>query len=129
MATAHGWVSAVWARTCRPPDARRPHCPATNFHFGFSTPRSYFTVVFSSAVAPTIVATTNSSAVIMSRIALPPLSDSVQPLGDDPPVVTAHQCHLGDGTAVVEARHRAHGTVSGIGLHRGGGHLSQGALG
>jgi hypothetical protein len=70
MAMAHGWVSVVWARTCRPPDARRPHCPATNFHFGFSTPRSYFMDAFSSALAPNVVATMSSSAAIMIRIGL-----------------------------------------------------------
>src|SRR4029077_2569682 len=108
MATAHGWVSVVWARTCRPPDARRPHCPATNFHFGLSTPRSYFMDVFSSALAPNVVATMSSSAAIMSRIVFPPLPDLVEALDDDFPVVPVHQCHFRDGMAVVEAGHRAH---------------------
>src|SRR5262249_7391104 len=125
MATAHGWVSAVWAKTCRPPDARRPHCPATNFHFGFSPPRSYFMDVFSSAFAPNVVATMSSNVAIMSRIGLPPLTKSIQALDDDFPVVAVHQGHFSDGMAVVEAGHRAHSAVSSIGLHRIGGRLGQ----
>src|SRR5947207_2876366 len=60
-ATAQGWVSTVWASTWRPPDARRTHWPATNFHFEFSAPRSYFTVVVSpAAIAKVVVASSNT---------------------------------------------------------------------
>src|SRR6266446_431989 len=50
IATAQGWVSTSWASTWRPPDGRRVQCPATNFHFGFSLPRSSFMLVFSGEV-------------------------------------------------------------------------------
>src|SRR5215813_13693844 len=92
-ATAHGWVSAVWARTWRPPEARRTHWPATNFHFGFSSPRSYFTDVLSSA-AHVNVAVASSSAAIMIFMGPPVLRDSIHRLLDNLPVIPVHQGHL-----------------------------------
>src|SRR5207237_9803427 len=65
-ATAHGCVSAVWASTCRPPEARRAHWPATYCHFGLSEPRSYFMVVFSPAARASVVVATSTRAAIPS---------------------------------------------------------------
>src|SRR6266849_1903337 len=120
-ATAHGCVSTVWARTWRPPDARRTHWPATNFHLGFSEPRSYFTVIVSPAAMANVVTPTSNTAASTTFMRLPPsLSPSVQTYRDDLPVVAAHKRDLGERPAAGQGRHRADGAVSGVGLDRVG---------
>src|SRR5215510_4103381 len=118
-ATAHGWVSAVWAKTWPPPDARRIHWPATNFHFGFSAPRSYFTAVLSSAAVAN-VAVARSSAATVTFMNPPVLLDSIQRLVDDPPVVPPYEGHLRHRMPVIEAGDRADRAVPHIGLDRAG---------
>src|SRR5262245_35020848 len=123
-ATAHGWVSAVWARTWRPPEARRTHWPATNFHFGFSSPRSYFTDVLSSAAVAN-VAIASSSAATMIFMDPPVLRDSVQRLAHDLPVVSAHQGHLGHRSAILKVGCRDDGAIPRIGFDHVGRHLGK----
>src|SRR5262245_42862518 len=112
-ATAHGCVSTVCARTCRPSDVRRTQCPVTNFHLVFSTPRSYFMVVFSpAATTGSAIATSNTavSTVFMGSS----LCRSVQTLGDHLPLVAPHQRELDDGSPAVERGDHADGAVAGI---------------
>src|SRR5256885_16276966 len=70
-ATAHGWVAAVWAKTWRPPDARRTHWPAANFHLGFSAPRSYVFVIFSPAAMANVVIPSGNTTARPAFIDLP----------------------------------------------------------
>src|SRR5262245_17907503 len=122
-AMAHGWVSAVWAKTWRPPDARRTHWPATNFHFGFSTPRSYFMAVLSSA-AQANAAVASSSAATMIFMG-PLLLASIQIFADDFPLVAAHQCDLRHGATIVETRCGTHSAISRIRSDRQGRRLGE----
>src|SRR5262249_43643492 len=123
-ATAHGCVSAVWARTWRPPEARRTHWPATNFHFAFSSPRSYFTEVLSSAAVAN-VAVASSSAATMIFMSPPIPRDSVQGLVHDLPVVATYQGNLRHRSAVVEVGCRADGAIPRIGFDHAGRRLGE----
>src|SRR5215831_7858077 len=127
-ATAQGWVSTVCASTWRFSDGRRTHCPATNFHFGFSAPRSYFIVVLSPAAAANVAVDTNVSSASTRFICEVLLACSIQALGHDLPVVAFYQCHLGDGRAGIQARNRDHGPVSRVGLDRRRGGVSERAF-
>src|SRR5262249_21967977 len=127
-ATAHGWVSTVCTSTCRLSDGRRTHCPATNFHFGFSAPRSYFIVVLSPAAAANVAVETNASSASTRFICEVLLACSIQALGHDLPIVALDQCHLGDGRAGIQARNRDHGPVSSVGLDRRRGGLGERAF-
>src|SRR5215813_12950855 len=108
-ATAHGWVSSVCASTWRFSEGRRTHCPATNFHFGSSAPRSYFIVVLSPAAAANVAVDTNASSASTRFICEVLFACSIQALGHNLPVVALDQCHLGDGPAGLQARRRDHG--------------------
>src|SRR5215470_14535212 len=121
-ATAQGCVSMVCARTLRSPDGRRTHWPATNFHFAFSAPRSYFIVV----VSPDAMANfaTNAATNNMTTRFIGVSSSawfSVQALRHNLPLIAAYEGHLGHGVATIQIWHRAHGTVSGVALHGRGG--------
>src|SRR5262249_58999764 len=108
-ATAHGWVSTVCTSTCRLSDGRRTHCPATNFHFGFSAPRSHFIVVLSPAAAANVAVDTNTSSATTRIICKVLLACSISPLRHDLPVVALDQSHLGHRRAGLHARPRDHG--------------------
>src|SRR5262249_25622368 len=127
-ATAHGWVSTVCASTWRFSDGRRTHCPATNFHFGFSAPRSYFIVVLSPAAAANVAVDTKTSSASTRFICDALLACSIQALSHGLPVIALDQSHLGDGRAGVQARNRDHGPVSSVGLDRRRGGLGERAF-
>src|SRR5882672_3920072 len=130
IATAQGCVSAVWASTWRPPDARRTHRPAKNFHFACSCPKSSFMVSASgdvmvsrgasgaAAIAAALMAKRDRTA---SVIFMEPPSFrrvSVQGRGHDFPVVAADEGDLRDWMTTVQARHRAHRAVPWIAVYR-----------
>src|SRR5215472_10919612 len=127
-ATAQGWVSTVCASTWRFSEGRRTHCPATNFHFGSSAPRSYFIVVLSPAAAANVAVDTNASSASTRFICAVLLACSIEALRHDLPVVALDQCHLGHRRAGLQARRRDHGPVSSVGLYRRCGGLGERAF-
>src|SRR5262245_26192948 len=116
-ATAQGCVSTVCARTLRSPDGRRTHWPATNFHFEFSAPRSYFIVVVSPDATATVVTTAAANNMTTRFMSVSSFSSfSVQALRHNLPLIAAYKGHLGHGTATRQVRERSHGAVPGVAI-------------
>src|SRR5215467_396081 len=116
-ATAQGCVSMVCARTLRSPDGRRTHWPATNFHFAFSAPRSYFIVVVSPDAIVHVATTAAANNMATRFMGVSSFSSfSVQALRHNLPLIAAYKGHLGDGTATRQVWERTHGAVPGVAL-------------
>src|SRR5262249_2375276 len=121
-----------------PLDALQTHWPATNFHFGFSLPKSSFMVILSgdpaAGAAASVRVPMGDAAIVSSKMVMigtfigVPFR-SVELFGDGFPGGAIQQKDLGHRAPVAHCGRSAHCAVAGVGLHGARRRLFQSPLG